>query len=248
MVSHLKIMARVLHVIRVAEVPIFLAVFFVLFLFLYNFFDLPPVDELLPTLRRWYHLYGWPLVFVAALVEGIFMINFYFPGSFVIILSVIAAEKSILVLGKNAVVVWLGFICAMVLNYFIGRTGFYRLLTQLDRKDLLERARIWATKTGRFAPWIAAVHPNFLALVVVNLGIGRTKFSDAIMVSAGATALWVVVWTAIVALFFREELVESPYQHWFVLGFFAIWAIVLIIKDKIGRRRAQNIGDLGLRP
>lgn len=76
------------------------------------------------------------VLFAAALLEGLFMVNIYLPGSFVIVLSVYLSDQSLSELAAIATVTWIAFLLASVINYLLGSTGGYRSLLALGRNGL----------------------------------------------------------------------------------------------------------------
>ncbi len=142
--------------------PLLLFLFFLIFTLVYRILDLPSLDDLVVFARE---LFGWHLyltVFVGALVEGLLLINWYLPGSLVIVLGVVFARDT----GASVVVtvslVILAFFITSVVNYALGKYGWYRLLLRFGLREPLERAQTKVEKSGLPVIFSTYFHPNLI--------------------------------------------------------------------------------------
>ena len=205
--------------LRPGFVPFALAGLFALTSLGYSLLGLPSAAELASTGRALYLQYGLAVLLAAALLEGIFMINLYLPGSFVIVLSVFLSDKSINELSVIAVVTWVGFFLASLANYFLGATGFYKALLALGRKDTITSTQAWIRLRGEKARFFSAVHPNIQALYMVCSGIARDPFSSAAIKSGFYLAFWVPLWTLFFSVVLKKVDIEDSNTPLYVIAF-----------------------------
>lgn len=228
------------QITRPGHLPFALGMAFLTFAFVYRSVDFPQPSELAEIGRSLYAEYGIIVLLIAAFIEGIFMVNFYFPGSFVILLAVFLSEKSPEALG--AIVLWsvVGFLLATVINYVLGKYGFYRVVLWMGKKDTVKNMHKWLSKHGRWAIGLTAVHPNFLAIAVVCMGIAREGLLKTSAIVGVALIFWVSLWTIIIAAVVSKVNVEDPNQHWYIFGVFILWGLFLIAKRRIQQKKRKT--------
>ncbi|MCG8092941.1 MAG: VTT domain-containing protein [Candidatus Thiodiazotropha endolucinida] len=214
-------------------VPFLLAIAFSLFTIIYKIADFPPPSEMAEIAKRFYNEYGIFSLLVAAFVEGLFMVNIYFPGSFVILLAVFLSTKGLDELGAIALVSWVGFVLAGQLNYWMGRAGFYKVLLRLGKRDSVQNMQEWMGKRGSLAIFIAAIHPNFLAISQVCMGISNEGYRKNFLFSAGSLLFWVPFWTVVAAVTLKQIDLKDSNQAWYVVIIFLVWGLVLVVKDSV---------------
>lgn len=224
-------MSRIVKFISPGLIPLFLGIAFLAFCLLYDFLDLPPPVDIAKVLKEYFDQFGGATILFAAFVEGIFMVNIYFPGSFVIVLAVILADKTFPTLGAIALLTWIGFIVASFVNYFLGKFGFYKPLLILGKKDAIDKTKLWMEKRGAHATFWAAFHPNFLAFVVVTMGVVRVSLHDCLVKTGKALAFWVIFWTGLTASLATHINIEDSNQGWYVVGILFVLAFLLMIKE-----------------
>ncbi len=222
-------------------IPLLWAILFAIFTVIYKTFDLPPPEEMAIIGRELYEQYGIVVLLIAAFVEGIFMVNIYFPGSFVIVLAVFLSDKSFMSLAVIGGSVWFGFVLAGAINYLLGKYGFYKLLLLIGRKDTVTRMQKWVDKRGNVAIFIAAIHTNFLAIAQVCLGIAKESLRKNLLLSGLSLAFWIPIWTFLFSIIIEKVNLEDSNQAWYIVATLFLWAIILIMKEQIAKRLKKNI-------
>jgi membrane protein DedA with SNARE-associated domain len=192
---------------RVAVLPLLVLLSLIVFVIVYQALGLPNSDELVKLSEKYLTRYGYLIVFVAAFVETIPPINFYFPGSAVVVLSVAFCRSGtmnvLLVLSVTAI----AFLLAYILDYFVGKWGWLWLLTRFGFGPALERSQQRVQARGPAWLWWANVHPNIGAIAATSCGVLRIPFSRFLLHSIGATVLWVALW-GFIAFIFGQEMVK----------------------------------------
>ena len=72
-----------------------LALFLIVLIIADYFLMFPSIQEITIYSKNLFSKYGYAIIVIAAFVEAFFMIGLYFPGSFVILLSVMISNYSI---------------------------------------------------------------------------------------------------------------------------------------------------------
>ncbi|MCE9541380.1 VTT domain-containing protein [Candidatus Kaiserbacteria bacterium] len=196
--------------------------------------DLPPKDEVIRIAQVYFEQYGLITVFVSAIIEGVLLFGWYFPGSLVIVLGVVFAGRDIPQLLGVYAATTLGFYVAYAANYYIGKYGWYRLLSALGFRESLEKAQSQLLKYGPRAVFLTYWHPNLAALTATAAGILDMPFKTFIAHSIVAAALWDAVWT-VIGYTLGEASIDAIGPK-FVVAFICAW-IVLILSMKYWNER-----------
>lgn len=205
---------------KVALPLLFLGVFLSLYL-VWKILGLPPEDGLIQMAREYFERYGLLVVFISAVIEGLLLVGWYYPGSLVIFLGVIFAGKDIPRVIAVVSVVTIGLFIAGIINFFVGRHGWYRLLLVFGLKEPLESAQHRLTKYGLSAIFISYWHPNLAALTSTSAGLLQFPFRKFFMYSLCATILWNIFWGALV--YFLGEASLSLVGLRFVIIAVIVW-------------------------
>jgi|SRR3989338_6234301 len=154
---------------------------------------LPGIDVLADIASGFFERYGLIALYVAAVIESSFVIGFYFPGSLVVILAILVSDRSISALGGIVLIGWASVLTATVINYWLGREGFYRLLLKLGSQKSVDDMQLWLERRGRWAIFFSAMHPNILAITNICMGITRAGLLKTLVLSFIAIAFWIPI-------------------------------------------------------
>jgi hypothetical protein len=86
-------MLSVKYYIKLLSIPLLILVLYASLSLLWVIFNLPSPVEFTNIVEVWFATYGLPILFVSAILESILLIGSYFPGSLVIVISVILAQS-----------------------------------------------------------------------------------------------------------------------------------------------------------
>lgn len=196
----------------------------------WNIFDLPSREVLISIARDYFALYGYYFAFVSAFIEGLLLINWYFPGSFIVFLSVIiAGEGKLNIFGVLAVVI-LGFFLASIIDYILGKYGWYRLFLKLGLSESLEKSK---EKLLRRGPWILLAmywHPNLGAVSATAAGILMIPFRKFVLYCLGALLFWDSFWGALVYFLGPAALKLMDIRIGMI--FIAVWILWIFTQSK----------------
>lgn len=223
---------------RVARFPMIVLALLLGFIAAYQLLGLPNSDELVKISESYLARYGYLIVFIAAFIETIPPVNFYLPGSAVVVLSVAFARQGTLNVFVVLAVVVCAFLLAYVLDYFIGKWGWHWLMVRCGLGPALERSRQRVLSHGSSWLWWAYVHPNIGAIAATSCGILRVPFSTFLLHSIGAVVVWVSLWGAI-AFLLGKEMIKFLDMRWLVLLVF-VWLILTLRKRLCAHNRQSN--------
>ena len=220
-VNWLKKLAPYLIVVAVAA-----AVYFS-FAFVYiKILRLPPIEELIPLIEDLFARYGYWVVFIGAFVEGILLVNWYLPGSIVVVLGVAFARGGPLNVFAVIGLIILAFLITTIFNYALGRFGWYRLLLRFGLGSSLDRVKSRVEHRGLPIIFSTYFHPNFGALTATSAGILHLPFKRFVIYSLAALVAWNTLWGAIV-YFFGDGLLEYATST-VVSIMFAVWILAFV--------------------
>lgn len=221
-------------------VPFALAAMFTLVSVTYGILGLPSPAELASMGRDLYVRYGLFVLFAAALLEGLFMVNIYLPGSFVIVLSVYLSDRSISELAAIAVITWTAFLLASVFNYLLGSTGGYRSLLALGHRDTISGMQAWIGKRGSLSHLLTAFHPNIQAVFSVCLGITHFGLARATIRSAIALLFWVPLWTVFFSIALKTIDIQDSRAPLYVIALLMFIGLAMSTFERLRQRRFRG--------
>ncbi len=224
--------------LRYALAPIILLIIFSAFIVLYNLFRLPPPSELIEIVKRYYLEHNpYLVVFLGALVEGLLFINWYLPGSIIIVLGVIFARDSGFSVLVVVFLIILGFLLTSIANYFLGKYGWYRLFLKLGLREPLEKAKARTERYGLPIVFSTYFHPNVGALTATSAGILGLPFAKFLRYSTFALIVWNVLWGLLV--YFIGPAALKLMSTWVIILVLAVWLTWLSLKYYKNRTRVR---------
>lgn len=225
--------------LKKALLPLSILGVFLLIYLAWRFFGLPPQDELIEIMRRWFDTYGLAILLVSALIEGLVLVGWYYPGSLVIFLGVILAGRDIPAVAEAVGVITVGLFFAYVINFLLGKYGWYRLLLKFGLKEPLEDAKQRVEKHGLVAIFASYWQPNLGALVATSAGILDFSFKKFLAFSLIAATLWNIFWGTLVYVIGERALNLVGLRFVFLVIF--AWIVYRIWQ---GRKEAQAKRDI----
>ncbi len=220
-------MAKFKHILSLIWLPLFAFAALGSFYLVWSLFDLPPREEFIEIARVYFERYGIMTIFISAILEGILLAGWYFPGSFVIVLGVFLAGNDVEQVVEVALATTAGFLISYTFNFYVGKHGWYRLLTAFGFREPLERAQGQLTKYGPRAIFFTYWHPNLAALTSTAAGILQMPYKTFIAYSLAATVVWNTFWTIIGYVLGATALTVIKPQ--FVVAFIALWIAAIFL-------------------
>ena len=165
--------------------------------------------------------YFW--VFLAAALETLFALSFYFPGS--VVLFIVAVSVPLESNGMLIIFVWLGINFGTLVNYLIGRFS-NRFVKILGHQIILQKTNALYTRYGYLLIPVFSLHPNYVGTLFLVLGISRIPAGRVFPIVIASTAVTVPV--SIFVLRYFSEVVQTSKMSNFS-GTDTIAAIFLIM-------------------
>jgi membrane-associated protein len=207
-----------------------LAVFGVLYA-IWILLDLPPEETILATARGFFERYGVVTVLVSAFLEGLLLIGWYFPGTLVIIFALILAEADLVRLGQVGALAAAGLFAAYLVNFLIGRHGWYRLLLAFGLREPLENAQRRLARHGLSAIFMTYWQPNLSSVVSTAAGILQFPLGRFVAYSLPATVLWTAFWSGLIYFLGRAALSLAGFRFIFIA--LVVWIVLRLVLHKL---------------
>ena len=192
--------------------------------------DLPAESELMAIAQDYYNRYGLLTVFVSALMEGLVFVGVYYPGSLVIFLGVIFAGKDIGRVIEVVAVVDIGLELGCIINFFLGKYGWYRVLLKFGLKEPLQHAQQRLKHHEKTAYVMSFWQPSLAAFTSTAAGILQLPFWRFFLFSFGIGTAWSVFWGALI--YFLGEASLGIVGLRFVLVALAVWILIRLVFSK----------------
>ena len=216
-------------------VPVVSAALLALLYAIWLLLDLPPEETILAVARSYFDSYGLVTVYVCAAIEGLLLIGFYFPGSLVFFLGLLLAAGDPARTFQVGALAAFGLYTGYLVNYALGRHGWYRLLVAFGLRDGLERAKQRLNRHGLHAVFMTYWQPNLGSLTSTAAGVLQLAFAKFAVYSAAAVAFWIGFWSTLVYILGKPALTLVGFR--FIAIMLATWIVVALIWSRIERRR-----------
>ena len=219
---------KIKNFLKIVGLPMFFLAIFLSLWAVWKILNLPPENELIEIIKSYFDLYGYWIVFLSAVIEGVLFVGWYYPGSLVIFLGVIFADKNITEVIWVITLVTTGLFLAYLFNYALGKYGWYKMLLKFGLRKPIENAQIRLTKHGFGGIFLSYWQPNLAALTSTAAGILQFSFKKFMFYSIIATTLWDIFWGALV-YFFGETALAAIVGIRFVIIIITVWAAYRLI-------------------
>lgn len=213
---------------KIPLLPVSALVFYLSILALWKLGIIPSPDNVLILLENLYTQYGLIGLFISAFLEGIVYLGLYFPGSFIIALSVILSDGTLKSFLTISIVVAAALTLTSVINYVAGRHIVYK-------KHHEKRADKEVASKGLI---LSMIHPNLLAFYFFNAGIKEQNprkilFVPLVMIPYGFVFAWAIYLT-------KEPFRAAMENPWIVVILIFIWIAASFIIHSHRRRTDLN--------
>lgn len=193
--------------------------------------DLPDQEQLTITAQKYFDRFGLFVVFLSAAIEALLFVGLYYPGGLVILLSVIFTGPDPLKVLGIVLVVTGGMVTSYVINFFLGRHGWYRLFRALGMEDQIKRGKEKLTKYGLTAILLANWHPNFGSIIATAAGVLNFSFKKFFMYSLLSSLCWNIFWGT-VAYLFGDIVLSAIRGPQVILLVIAIWIAIVVFSSR----------------
>lgn len=205
--------------------PILLLVFYTGVVFFIRS-KIPNTERLLATIEGLYGTIGYPLILLAAIAEATFLLGFYVPGSAVVLLGAALSRTGVVAFPLVYLLGTCGLVTGYTINYFLGKYGWYHILTQLGFEKGIEKAQEKIITHGRRAIFLGYILPSSASFFSTAAGVLGMPFKKFLITSIVAQSFWSLLWGTL-AFFFGVSLVEFLLKNFgfVVVGIVTIWVV-----------------------
>jgi membrane protein DedA with SNARE-associated domain len=222
------------NVVRLIAIPIVFLFVFASLYFVWELLDLPTEEVLLGIARNYFERYGLITVFIGAFVEGLLLIGWYFPGAIVILAALLLAGNNPWAAAQVLMATMAGLSIAYVVNFLLGKYGWYRLLVAFGLREGLERAKARLTKYGLSAIFTTYWQMNLASLTSTAAGILHFPAAKFAIISVVACVAWITFWGSMI--FFLGQAATALVSLRVIIAVIAAWIVGRVIYARLRRR------------
>lgn len=200
---------------------------------------MPDIQALLDGLRDAYATWGYPIVFLGAMLENTVLLGFVLPGGTLVMLGAIYAQQGSLELPVVLLLAWLGMAVGTSLDYALGRFGLQwalrggRCAARLEPH--LSEAERYLQRRGMWAFLLAHFIGHVRSFVAITAGVTRLPLRRFLLYEGIAALTWNLIFVG--AGYLVGENVERVQQLMSRAGLgVALVAVVTYAIYRIARR------------
>ncbi len=177
--------------------PAFLLIAYVLFLFFIRGI-LPTSEELLALFSKYYATYGYEILFVAALLESLVLINLFAPGQVALALGIVFSRTGETELPYVILAVCCGVIIGFTIDYLVGYYGFGDILKRFGQSSVFDKAKTELKKNGGRSIFISFINPNLGAYMSLAAGASKLEITMFGLIALFSIFFWVISWSLLI--------------------------------------------------
>ncbi len=191
---------------------------------IWNAYGMPTDEGMVEEFRGLFDAYGMWVALLGSFLEVLLLVGWYFPGSVLIFLSVILAETWMDVFWAVAAVT-IGMQSGYLLNYALGKYGWYRVLLRFGLRQSLEEAQkrieTYGVRFVLFTYW----HPGLGSVSATASGVLQLPFKTFFIYSLSAVLFWNIFWGIVVHEVGERSL--TLFFSWpFILTVLFVWTCI----------------------
>jgi membrane-associated protein len=198
-------------------------------------FNIPDTKTLIEMITVLYQKYGYLIVFISGILEALFLVGMYVPGTAAILLGAVVARSGAVSLPLIIFLGTVGMCIGYSINYYMGKHGWYHVLAKFGLEKGIVETEKKMKKYGVKAMFVGYISPNSGSLIATAAGVMKMPFGKFILLSALSQLFWSTVW-GLVAYMLGPLFVEIALKYfsiiiWLVIAGWVIWNYVLKKKE-----------------
>jgi len=217
-------------------IALLIGFYFAFFIFVRG--RIPDAETLLGFIKELYKTYGYYLVFFGALLEGMFLVGLYVPGSATVLLGASLSKTGVVQYPIVLILAAFGLMLAYSINYLLGKYGWYHVLARLGFGKGIDIAKEKLEKHQAKTIFFGYFHPGSASFLSTAAGILKMPFKKFLILSLFAQSLWGILWGSL-AYFLGLPMVEFILKYFvFVLPtVIVIWMVRKFLLRHSGKPR-----------
>ncbi len=196
---------------------------------------LPNTKDLLVLIENFYKTVGYPIVLVAALLESIFPVGLYLPGSTVVLLGAALSRSGVVSFPIIIILAIIAFMTGYTINYLVGKHGLNKTLKKIGFEHGLLEAEDKLTLYGWKAILLGYISPTTASFLSLAAGTLKFPFKQFFLFSLLAQIWWTLFWGTL-AYLLGYLFVEFFLKYIFLIGI----VVILFYAGKIWRNTKQT--------
>jgi membrane protein DedA with SNARE-associated domain len=208
-------------------------IFFYILMFLVLKDRITNPSAILDSIENLYSQYGYTVVLLGGLLEGIFLVGMYVPGSTVILLGAALAKTEAVSLPIIILAGVCGLVTGYCVNYILGKYGWHTMLASSSMLQHLEKAQK-KLQTYEKRSFIFGFSSPFLATFLTTAaGVLCLPFKKFIITAIVVQLFWTSLYS-IIAYIFGIGFVEIFLRYFGVVMFvlLLVWGRKLLFPNK----------------
>lgn len=177
--------------------PAFLLIAYAVFLFFIRGI-LPTSEELLTLFSKYYATYGYEILFVAALLESLVLINLFAPGQVALALGIVFSRTGETELPYVILAVTCGVLIGFSIDYLVGYYGFGDILKRFGQGGVFDKAKAQLKKNGGRSMFVAFINPNLGAYMSLAAGASKLEITMFGVIALFSVCFWVIAWSLLI--------------------------------------------------
>lgn len=155
---------------------------------------MPDLHDLVDGLRDAYATWGYPIVFLGAMLENTILLGLVLPGGALVVLGAVYAHQGSMALPAVLLLAWLGMVAGTSIDYVIGRLGLQsalhrvRLGSRLDPH--LRKAKQYLERYGAWAFLLAHFIGHIRSFIAITAGTSQLPYRRFLLYEGIAALVW----------------------------------------------------------
>ncbi len=159
---------------------------------------LPTSEELVNLFSEYYAKFGYEILFVAAILESLVLINLFAPGQVTLALGIIFSRTGETYLPFVMIAVASGMMVGVVIDYFIGYYGFGDILKKFKQESFFNSAKKELKKNGGGSIFISFINPNLASYLSLAAGASKLEMTMFFLIALFSILFWVTSWSLLI--------------------------------------------------
>ena len=186
----------------------------------------PTSEELIDLFSDFYSKYGYEIIFISALLEGLVLVNLFVPGMLALALGAVFARTGETDLTLVILTASFGIVLGYVIDYLMGYFGFGDTLKKLGYEGFLNASRDKLKRFENRGLIVGFFHSNVGSFLAFAAGMMRLNFLSFLIVTVSSTLVWATLW-GIAAFYFGEIFLNIIKRYSFLLVLLVIASFIL---------------------
>ena len=158
---------------------------------------MPDLQPIFDELRTAYSTWGYPVVFLGALLENTALLGLFLPGGTLVLLGAIYAQQGTMALPLVLLLGWAGMVVGTSLDYALGRWGVTSALSRtrlyLKLRPRLDEAERFLERHGLGAFLLAHFIGHVRSFLAITAGSSRLPYRRFLLYEGVAALAWNLV-------------------------------------------------------